>query len=76
MIVVKISPEYTLDIPNRYRHTIRAGQDVALSIDSQGRLVIAPIETIRATLLESFGMWKDRTDLPRDGIEYVDQIRF
>jgi len=75
MVVIKVSPEFALNIPDRYRHTIQAGQEVSLSVDSQGRLVIAPIETIQATLLESFGMWKDRTDFPRDGVEYMDQIR-
>jgi hypothetical protein len=75
MIVVRVSPEYTLNIPDRYRQLLRIGQEVALSTDAQGRLLITPIETIRATLMETFGMWKDRTDLPRDGVEYMDQIR-
>ncbi len=75
MIVIRVTPEYTLNIPDRYRQMIHAGQEVALSVDAQGRLVITPVEKIQATLLESFGMWKDRTDLPRNGIEYMDQIR-
>jgi len=75
MIVIRVSPEYTLNIPDRYRQMLHAGQEVAVSVDAEGRLVITPIEKIRATLMESFGMWKDRTDLPRDGVEYMDHMR-
>ena len=33
------------------------------------------IEEIRARLMETFGMWADRTDIPSGGIEYMDAIR-
>jgi hypothetical protein len=26
-------------------------------------------------LKNTFGMWKDRTDIPKDGVEYQEQIR-
>jgi virulence-associated protein VagC len=75
MIVTTISPEYTVNIPNEFRQLLAVGQEVAISADPQGRLIITPIEQIRAILMESFGMWADRTDLPQDSIEYVDDIR-
>lgn len=25
--------------------------------------------------METFGMWADRTDIPSDGVEYVNEIR-
>ncbi len=43
-------------------------QRVAISSDEQGRLMIMPIEDIRARLMETLGMWADRTDI-RDGVE-------
>jgi len=52
-----------------------AGQEVSVSLDKQGRLIITPIEQVRAVLKETFGMWADRSDIPIDGTEYVDQIR-
>ncbi|MBN1887860.1 MAG: hypothetical protein JW850_07705 [Thermoflexales bacterium] len=35
----------------------------------------ASAEQIQAVLMETFGMWADRTDIPADSIEYVNQIR-
>lgn len=75
MVLIRVSPDYTLNIPVRFRKTLAVGQEVAISIDAQGRLVITPIEQIREILMETFGMWADRADFPRDGIEYMDEIR-
>ena len=75
MVTVKISPQYTVKIPDRFRSTLHAGQEVAISVDAQGRLIITPIEQVRAILQETFGMWADRTDIPKDGVEYMDRIR-
>ena len=75
MVVIKVGPEYTLSIPDRFRKALFAGQEVAISEDAQGRLIITPIEHIRVVLLETFGMWADRVDLPQDGVEYMDEIR-
>jgi hypothetical protein len=70
-----ISPDFTLRIPDQFRNLLSAGQEVSVSADAQGRLVITPIEQIRAQLLETFGLWADRTDIPTDGAAYVDEIR-
>jgi hypothetical protein len=75
MIVARITKEYMLKIPDEFRPLIEAGQEVAISADAQGRLVVTPIEQIRARLLETFGMWAGRDDAPIDGVDYVDDIR-
>jgi bifunctional DNA-binding transcriptional regulator/antitoxin component of YhaV-PrlF toxin-antitoxin module len=75
MVTVHVNSDYTVKIPNKFRSRLRAGQKVAISVDAQGRLIITPIEQVRAILKETFGMWADRTDIPADGVEYVDQIR-
>ena len=56
MAVSRITSEYTLQIPDEFRGVLQADQEVAISADAQGRLVITPIEHIRARLLETFGM--------------------
>jgi hypothetical protein len=38
-------------------------------------VVITPIEKIRAALMESFGIWADRTDIPSDSVKHVREIR-
>jgi bifunctional DNA-binding transcriptional regulator/antitoxin component of YhaV-PrlF toxin-antitoxin module len=75
MVTVHVSSDYTVKIPNKFRSRLHAGQEVAVSVDAQGRLIITPIEQMRALLQETFGMWADRTDIPTDGVEYVDYIR-
>ena len=75
MATARVNPDYTVEIPDNLRAGLCAGQEVAISKDDQGRLIITPIEQVRAVLQESFGMWADRTDMPMDGAEYVDQIR-
>lgn len=75
MIVTKISSEFTVPIPDEFRAKFAAGQQVVISTDAQGRLVLTPLEQIRARLMETFGMWADRTDLPSDSIAYMDEIR-
>lgn len=75
MVTIKIAPDYTMNIPAEFRQLLVAGQEVTVSADAQGRLILTPIEQIRARLLETFGMWADRTDMPTDGVAYMDEIR-
>ena len=75
MVLTRISPQYTVQIPDEYRSMMAAGEEVAITVDDQGRLIITPIEQIRAALLETFGMWADRTDIPSNGVEYMDEVR-
>ena len=75
MVVTKIGQEFTLNIPDQFRQKFTPGQEVAVSTDAQGRLVVTPIEQVRALLMETFGMWADRTDVPADSLDYVDDIR-
>ena len=75
MVVTKIGPKYTLNIPDEFRKALPAGQEVAITIDKQGRMVVTPIEKIREALVESFGMWADRSDIPADALKHVREIR-
>jgi hypothetical protein len=75
MIVTRINQDYTLPIPDSFRRLLAVGQEVAISADAQGRLVVAPVERFRAVLMETFGMWADRTDQPADSLDYVDALR-
>lgn len=75
MVLTRITPRHTVSIPNEFQKAIPAGQEVAISLDKQGRLVITPVKKINAALMSSFGMWSDRTDIPADSVKYVRQIR-
>lgn len=75
MDVTKISPEYTVPIPDRFRKLFAAGQEVVVTTDRQGRLIVTPLERIRQALETTSGMWADRTDIPADGVDYVAEVR-
>ena len=51
---------------------------VLLPIAEYERLMareFTPIDKIRDTLMESFGLWANRTDQPADSVEYVNEMR-
>jgi bifunctional DNA-binding transcriptional regulator/antitoxin component of YhaV-PrlF toxin-antitoxin module len=76
MIRTKIDRGFTVNIPAPFRSRLSVGEEVVISSDAQGRLIITPVEQIRAQLMETFGMWSDRTDIPREAVEYVDDLRW
>jgi hypothetical protein len=75
MILTKITSDFTVSIPDVYREQFTPGQEVAITADNQGRLVVTPIDQIRSILSETFGMWSDRTDIASDSITYMDEVR-
>jgi bifunctional DNA-binding transcriptional regulator/antitoxin component of YhaV-PrlF toxin-antitoxin module len=75
MVTVRVSAGYTVKIPSKFRPALHAGQEMAVSVDEHGRLILTPIEQVRAILDDTRGMWADRTDIPADGVEYMNKIR-
>jgi hypothetical protein len=75
MVTVRIGPQYTVKIPESLRSKLSVGQQMAISLDEQGRLVLTPLEQVRSILDETFGIWADRADIPKSGIKYMDKVR-
>ena len=75
MVITHIDPKFMLNIPDEFRKNLSAGQEVAISMDEHGRLVVTPVEQVREALMESFGIWAERKDIPADGTKYVDAAR-
>jgi len=75
MVVTRITPKHTLNIPDEFRKALPVGQEVTITLDKQGRMVVTPSEKIRAALMESFGMWADRKDIPADSVKHVREVR-
>jgi bifunctional DNA-binding transcriptional regulator/antitoxin component of YhaV-PrlF toxin-antitoxin module len=74
MVVGKIGPQYRLTIPNAFRERFSEGQEVAISTDAQGRLIVTPMDQVQQALMETFGMWSRRSDVP-NGIDYMNEVR-
>ncbi len=74
MSVVTIGPRYTVKIPESLRARLRVGQQMTVTMDEQGRLILTPVDQALAVLQSTFGIWAERPEIP-DGVTYVDQIR-
>ena len=75
MTTVQIEENYRVPLPEFLRGTLQVGDQVAVTQDAEGRIVIMSASQIFDILQETFGMWADRSDMPKDGIAYVNQIR-
>lgn len=72
---VVIEQGYRVTLPDQVRSLVQVGGSVQVTTDENGRIILTPDAEVRDVLLETFGMWADREDLPVDSITYVDQIR-
>lgn len=75
MPTVTIKNNYQVHLPAEIQRMVPVGARLQISVDEQGRIILAPEPDAATVLQESFGMWADRTDVPPDGIDYVDDIR-
>jgi hypothetical protein len=75
MTKVLVEEGYQLSLPPELQPIAPVGTQFQVTIDEAGRIILTPEAHIRAILMETFGMWADRDDIPPDGIEYMDEIR-
>lgn len=76
-----VQPGYSVLLPEEVRPHIAVGQRYIVSIGADGELVLTPTdqyplpEVIDNILDRTAGLWRDREDIPGDGVEYVNQLR-
>lgn len=73
--------DYHVILPEEVRSHVTVGQRYAVTVNAEGSLVLTPVEqpldlsVIDSILNQTAGMWRDRSDVPQDGVEYVNQLR-
>lgn len=75
MTKVLIEEAYRVTLPLEVQELVPVGAAVWVTVDEAGRIILTPESRVQAILMETYGMWADRDDLPADGITYVDEIR-
>jgi hypothetical protein len=75
MTKVLVKKGYQLSLPPELRSLAPVGTQFEITVDEAGRIILTPETEIRALLLETFGMWSDREDLPANGVDFVNDIR-
>ena len=75
MTKVLVEDGYQFSLPSELQSFAPVGTEFQVTIDEIGRIILTPEANVRGILMETFGMWADRDDLPADGVEYVNNIR-
>ncbi len=75
MITVTIEDGFKIALPEAARKFFHEGDEVIVTRNGDGHFVILTLQQLREKLDESFGMWADRTDIPSDGVAFVNEIR-
>jgi hypothetical protein len=75
MTRILVEEGYQLSLPLELQPLAPIGSRFQVTVDEAGRIILTPEAHIRAILMETFGMWADRDDIPDNGIEYMNEIR-
>jgi hypothetical protein len=58
-------------MPKGLRRGLKVGDEMVVTVDRAGRIVLLSERRIRAALKRTAGLWQGRTDIPDDGVKYV-----
>ncbi len=72
---VSIESGFRVTVPKNLRTGLHVGDRLNISIDHAGRIILISEKQLRATLKRTAGMWSERSDVPADGVKYVNQLR-
>ncbi len=75
MTTLRIEEGYQLSLPTELQAMAPIGAQFQVTVDDVGRIILTPEKQVRAILLETFGLWSDRNDIPTDGLTYMDNVR-
>ncbi|MBI3742171.1 MAG: hypothetical protein HY257_10520 [Chloroflexi bacterium] len=66
---------YRLTVPKRLRRGLKVGDEMIVTVDRAGRIILLSERRIRAVLQRTSGIWQNRKDIPSDGVKYVNRLR-
>jgi len=72
---ILVEKGFRLTVPKELRGEMQEGEELVITVDSAGRIVLLSEKRIRAALQRTAGMWEGRTDVPADGVKYVNRLR-
>lgn|GEM_PF-1546341 len=75
MLLTRVESDFRITIPESLRLPLHVGDELLITTDHTGRIILIPKARIRAILQQTAGMWRGRQDLPADGVEYVNNLR-
>ena len=66
MIRIAIEEGFRVTLPKGMRRGLKVGDELHVSVDRAGRIILLSEARIRETLQRTAGIWQDRTDVPKD----------
>lgn len=72
---VSIENGFRVTVPKTLRTGLRVGDKLNITTDHAGRLILISEKHVRETLQRASGMWAGRSDIPSDGVKYVNRLR-
>lgn len=75
MATVTVEKGFQIVLPEKVRETFGEGDEIVITRNADGHFVLLTPQQFRDLLNESFGMWADRTDIPANGVAFVNEIR-
>jgi bifunctional DNA-binding transcriptional regulator/antitoxin component of YhaV-PrlF toxin-antitoxin module len=72
---IQIEEGYRLTVPKKLRGNLKVGDEIVITVDRAGRLVLLSEQRVRNILQQTAGLWQDRADIPKDGVAYVNKLR-
>lgn len=76
-----IEPDYHVVLPEDVRPHIVVGRRYSVTVSQDGRLILTPTEphstgeAVDEILRRTAGLWQGRSDIPDNGVDYVNQLR-
>ncbi len=75
MAIVTVQQDFQIVLPEKVRKTFHEGDEIVITRNADGHFVLLTPQQFQDMLNESFGIWADRTDIPADGVAFVNEIR-
>jgi bifunctional DNA-binding transcriptional regulator/antitoxin component of YhaV-PrlF toxin-antitoxin module len=75
MLHARIEKGFRITIPEPLRLSLREGDDLLVNVDAAGRILMMPASRALEVMERTAGMWRDRADIPVDGVAYVQSLR-
>lgn len=75
MLRTRVEKNLRITLPESLRSDLHEGEELLVSVDQSGRIVLVPESRVVEILNQTAGMWRGRHDLPAKGVAYVDQLR-
>ena len=81
MADIVVESNFHIILPEEMRRRISIGQRYMVTMSAEGELILTPVDRhptadeINEILNRTAGLWRNRRDVPADGVDYVNQLQ-